>query len=126
LGAGGVLLLAVSLAWHGPETQGALLRLTEGWSGRFAVLLLAVALVPNAAVWAAAYALGPGFLLGAGTVVTPFSSAPAPLLPPFPLLAAVPDPGAGTPLNWAAGVVPLAAGVVTGWFVGRDAAAPAR
>ncbi|MGW7218594.1 cell division protein PerM [Streptomyces sp. NPDC054826] len=126
LGAGGVLLLTVSLAWHGPETQGALLRLTEGWSGRFAVLLLAVALVPNAAVWAAAYALGPGFLLGAGTVVTPFSSAPAPLLPPFPLLAAVPDPGAGTPLNWAAGVVPLAAGVVTGWFVGRDAAAPAR
>ncbi|MGW6295009.1 cell division protein PerM [Streptomyces sp. NPDC055058] len=126
LGAGGVLLLTVSLAWHGPETQGALLRLTEGWSGRFAVLLLAVALVPNAAVWAAAYALGPGFQLGAGTVVTPFSSAPAPLLPPFPLLAAVPDPGAGTPLNWAAGVVPLAAGVVTGWFVGRDAAAPAR
>lgn len=126
LGAGGVLLLTVSLAWHGPETQGALLRLTEGWSGRFAVLLLAVALVPNAAVWAAAYALGPGFLLGAGTVVTPFSSAPAPLLPPFPLLAAVPDPGAGTPLNWAAGVVPLAAGVVTGRFVGRDAAAPAR
>src|SRR5690606_8926047 len=92
LGAGGVLLLTVSLAWHRPETQGALLRLTEGWSGRFAVLLLAVALVPNAAVWAAAYALGPGFLLGAGTVVTPFSSAPAPLLPPFPLLAAVPDP----------------------------------
>ncbi|MFJ9663859.1 DUF6350 family protein [Streptomyces sp. NPDC101219] len=126
LGAGGVLLLTVSLAWHGPETQGALLRLTEGWSGRFAVLLLAVALVPNAAVWAAAYALGPGFLLGAGTVVTPFSSAPAPLLPPFPLLAAVPDPGAGTPLNWATGVVPLAAGVVTGWFVARDAAAPVR
>ncbi len=123
--AGGALLLTVSLALHGSETQGALLRVTEGWSGRFAVLLLAVTLVPNAAVWAAAYALGPGFLLGAGAAVTPLSSAPVPLLPPFPLLAAVPDPGAGTWLNWAAGAVPLTAGVVTGWYVGRDAAGPA-
>ncbi|MEU3946100.1 DUF6350 family protein [Streptomyces sp. NPDC029526] len=123
--AGGALLLTVSLALHGSETQGALLRVTEGWSGRFAVLLLAVTLVPNAAVWAAAYALGPGFLLGAGAPVTPLSSAPVPLLPPFPLLAAVPDPGAGTWLNWAAGAVPLTAGMVTGWYVGRDAAGPA-
>ncbi|CAL9446329.1 hypothetical protein SUDANB70_02361 [Streptomyces sp. enrichment culture] len=122
---GGALLLTVSLAWHGAETQGALLRVTEGWSGRFAVLLLAVALVPNAAVWAAAYALGPGFLLGAGAAVTPLASAPVPLLPPFPLLAAVPEPGAGSWPNWAAGAVPLAAGVVTGWYAGRDAAAPA-
>ncbi|MET7292141.1 DUF6350 family protein [Streptomyces griseoloalbus] len=118
---GGALLLAVSLAWHGGETRTAFPRLTEGWSGWLAVLLLCVTLVPNAAVWAAAYALGPGFLLGTGAPVTPLSSAPAPLLPPFPLLAAVPDAGAGTPANWAAGVVPVAAGAVVGWFVGRGA-----
>ncbi|MFC9890613.1 cell division protein PerM [Streptomyces pilosus] len=121
LAGGGALLLAVSLAWHGDETRGAFLRLTEGWSGWLAVLLLCVTLVPNAAVWAAAYALGPGFLLGDGTPVTPLVSAPAPLLPPFPLLAAVPDAGAGTPWNWAAGTVPLAAGAVAGWYVGRGA-----
>ncbi|MFJ9661839.1 DUF6350 family protein [Streptomyces griseoflavus] len=121
LAGGGALLLAVSLAWHGEETREAFLGLTEAWSGRLAVLLLCVTLAPNAAVWAASYALGPGFLLGDGVPVTPLASAPAPLLPPFPLLAAVPDAGAGTPWNWAAGTVPLAAGAVTGWYVGRGA-----
>ncbi|MDT0406629.1 cell division protein PerM [Streptomyces edwardsiae] len=118
---GGALLLTVSLARHGGEARQAFARLTEGWSGWLAVLLLCVTLAPNAAVWAAAYALGPGFLLGTGTRVTPLSSESAPLLPPFPLLAAVPDAGAGTAVNWAAGVLPVTAGLVTGWFVGRGA-----
>ncbi|MGZ3117327.1 cell division protein PerM [Streptomyces sp. H62] len=121
---GGALLLAVSLVWHSAAAQEAFLRLTEGWSGRFAVLLLCLTLVPNAAVWASVYALGPGFVLGTGHVVGPLSSAPAPLLPPFPLLAAVPDAGPGTPLHWAAAAVPLAAGAVVGWFTAR-AATPA-
>ncbi|SDC72989.1 hypothetical protein SAMN05216505_103329 [Streptomyces prasinopilosus] len=119
---GGTLLLAVSLLWHGGETREAFLGLTQGWSGRAAVLLLGVALLPNAAVWAASYALGPGFLLGVGHAVTPLSAAPAPLLPTFPLLAAVPDAGTGTPVNWAAGAVPLAAGAVAGWYVAKGAA----
>ncbi|MFF0513855.1 DUF6350 family protein [Streptomyces sp. NPDC004250] len=118
---GGALLVGVSLVWHGAAAQEAFLRLTEGWSGRFAVLLLCLALVPNAAVWAAVYALGPGFALGTGHVVHPLASAPAPLLPPFPLLAAVPDAGPGTPLHWAAGGVPLVAGAVVGWFTARAA-----
>ncbi|MGV4985659.1 cell division protein PerM [Streptomyces sp. NRAIS4] len=118
---GGALLLGVSLVWHGGAARVSFLQLTEGWAGRFAVLLLGIALIPNAAVWAGSYALGPGFFLGAGHVVHPFASDPAPLLPPFPLLAAVPDAGAGTPLNWAAGVVPVAAGVTAGWFVARRA-----
>ncbi|MGW0207074.1 cell division protein PerM [Streptomyces sp. NPDC003233] len=120
---GGALLVAVSLVWHGGAARASFVQLTEGWTGRFAVLLLGVALIPNAAVWAASYALGPGFLLGVGHVVQPFASDPAPLLPPFPLLAAVPDAGAGAPPNWAAGLVPVAAGVTAGWFVARGAAA---
>ncbi len=118
---GGALLLTASLVWHGGAAQTSFLRLTEALSGRFAVLLLCLALIPNAAVWSAAYALGPGFALGARHTVDPLSSAPAPLLPPFPLLAAVPDAGTGTPLNWLAGLVPLAAGVMVGWFVARVA-----
>ncbi|MFB6843617.1 DUF6350 family protein [Streptomyces sp. NPDC056373] len=123
---GGALLVMVSLVGHGATTWAGLLGLTEGWSGRFAVVLLCVALFPNAAVWGAAYALGPGFALGAGHAVGPLSSAPAPLLPPFPLLAAVPDAGEGTPLHWATGVVPLAAGVVVGWTVAKGAASGER
>ncbi|MDQ1016893.1 cell division protein PerM [Streptomyces afghaniensis] len=119
---GGALLVVVSLVGHGAAAQAALLRLTEGWSGRFAVLLLCVALLPNAAVWGAAYALGPGFALGAGHVVSPLSSSPAPLLPPFPLLAAVPEAGEGRWVHWAAaGAVPVVAGVVVGRVVARGA-----
>ncbi|WP_328550123.1 cell division protein PerM [Streptomyces sp. NBC_00366] len=116
---GGAVLLAVSLVWHGEAARATFLQLTEGWSGRFAVLVLCLLLVPNAAVWGAAYALGPGFVLGAGHVVGPLSAAPEPLLPAFPLLAAVPEAGTGTWLNWLAGVAPLTAALTVGWFVGR-------
>ncbi|MFF4548974.1 DUF6350 family protein [Streptomyces sp. NPDC001406] len=118
---GGTLLLLVSLVGHGGPARASFGQLTEGWSGQFAVLLLCAALAPNAAVWSAAYALGPGFVLGAGHLVYPLASNPAPLLPPFPLLAAVPVAGAGTPLNWAAGVVPVVAGVTVAWFTVRVA-----
>ncbi|WP_340385169.1 DUF6350 family protein [Streptomyces sp. SS7] len=119
---GGALLVAVSSVWHAGAARGAFLQLTEGWSGRFAVLLLCLALVPNAAVWGAAYAVGPGYVLGVGHVVSPLGSDPAPLLPPFPLLAAVPEAGPGTVWNWAAGVVPVLAGVVVGVRVGTAGA----
>ncbi|MGR6972237.1 cell division protein PerM [Streptomyces cynarae] len=120
---GGALLVGLSLVWHGEVVRGSFLQVTQGWAGRGAVLLLAVALVPNAAVWAAAYALGPGFLLGAGHGMGPWSPTTAPpLMPPFPLLAAVPGSGGGL-LGWAVGVVPFAAGVVVGWFMARGARA---
>ncbi|GDY76486.1 hypothetical protein SAV31267_059710 [Streptomyces avermitilis] len=119
---GGALLVGVSLVWHGGPAQDSFLRLTEGWSGRFAVLLLALVLVPNAAVWGAAYGLGPGFELGAGHMTGPLATGTPPaLLPPFPLLAAVPE--AAGPWGWVAGVVPLAAGVTVGWFTAGAAVA---
>ncbi|MFF4251197.1 DUF6350 family protein [Streptomyces sp. NPDC001663] len=124
---GGSLLVGVSLVWHGTAARGFFLQLTEGWSGRFAVLMLCLSLVPNAAVWGAAYALGPGFALGTGHAVGPLSSAPAPLLPPVPLLAAVPEAGPGGWINWAAGAVPVATGLTVGWFVGAlDGGRPGR
>ncbi|MFE9169941.1 DUF6350 family protein [Streptomyces kebangsaanensis] len=123
---GGALVLGVSLVGHGETAQGAFLTLAEGWSGRFAVLLLCLALLPNAVLWAVAYSLGPGFLLGSGHVVGPLFSSPAPLLPPFPLLAAVPDAGPGTPLTWASAAVPVAAGLTMGWFVAGAAVRESR
>ncbi|MFF0199157.1 DUF6350 family protein [Streptomyces sp. NPDC005017] len=118
---GGALLVGASLVWHGDAARASFAQLTEGWSGRFAVLLICLALLPNAAIWAACYALGPGFALAVGHVTHPLSSDPAPLLPPFPLLAAVPEAGPGTAPNWAAAAVPLAAGVTVGWFTARAA-----
>ncbi|WP_369657822.1 DUF6350 family protein [Streptomyces sp. RPA4-2] len=48
---GGALLVGVSLVWHGDLARDSFQQLTAVWSGRFAVLLLCLALVPNAAVW---------------------------------------------------------------------------
>jgi Family of unknown function (DUF6350) len=120
LAVGGALLFAVSLVWHAGAAHESLVRLTGGLSGRCAVLLLCVALLPNAAVWGAAYGLGPGFTLGTGHTVTPLASSPASVLPPFPLLTAVPEPGPGSPLNWAAGAVPLAAALTVAWLTASD------
>ncbi|MFD5143780.1 DUF6350 family protein [Streptomyces sp. NPDC058401] len=118
---GGALLVGASLAWHGSQVQGSFAALTGVWSGRFAVLLLALALIPNAVVWGASYALGPGFALGTGAAATPLGFAGSPALPGFPLLAALPGAGTGTPLTWAVGAVPVVAGLAVGWFAVRRA-----
>lgn len=124
---GGALLAAAAMAWHAHATADAFGGLTGSFSGRFAVLLLTVALAPNAALWAASYALGTGFALGTGNLVTP-AGAPGhlPVLPAFPLLAALPgqvgDGGAGV-LAWCVTAAPVAAGVALGLYVSRIAVA---
>ncbi|MYW68390.1 hypothetical protein GTY65_30590 [Streptomyces sp. SID8379] len=115
--AGGALVVAAGLVWHGGDVRESFLRLTGAWSGRFAVLLLCVALVPNAVIWGAAYALGPGVVLGAGQTVGPLGSSGGALLPAFPLLAAVPEAGPGTPFTWAVAAVPVVAAATVAWFV---------
>nr|BEK66307.1 hypothetical protein KPHV_35340 [Kitasatospora purpeofusca] len=85
------------------------------------VLLLALVLLPNTVLWGAAYALGPGFAVGAGTVVSPVRTALGPV-PEFPLFALLPEPGAG---GWRLAVcaLPALAGVVPGLLLGRAASA---
>ncbi|MFJ2896252.1 DUF6350 family protein [Streptomyces sp. NPDC087218] len=119
---GGALLVAVALVRHAESAQQSFVRLSDDGAGQVSVLLLALALVPNAAVWAAAYGLGPGFALGTASAVTPLAFSGSPALPAFPLLAAVPAEGPGTAPNWAAGAVPVAAGVTIAWFTVRRAA----
>lgn len=118
---GGAAAAAVSLAWHAGEAQAAYTGLAGEWSGRAAVLLLVLALLPNMAVWGAAYGLGPGFTLGTGALATPLGLAGDPAVPPFPLLAALPGEGRGTWIHWAAAAAPLAAALVQGHRVGRPA-----
>lgn len=64
---------------------------------------LMVLVVPNAIAFSGSYLLGPGFTVGAGTLVTPQAAAVG-ALPMFPLLAALPDNGPAP--GWA------------GWLVG--------
>ncbi|MCM2412233.1 DUF6350 family protein [Streptomyces sp. RKAG290] len=119
---GGALVVAAALVWHAEPVQESFLRLSGEWAGRIAVLLLALLLVPNAAVWGAAYGLGPGFAVGTASTATPMAFEGRPALPDFPLLAALPAGGAGTPLNWAAAAVPVAAALTIAWFTVRRAA----
>ncbi|MFE3150728.1 DUF6350 family protein [Streptomyces sp. NPDC059218] len=121
---GGALLVAVALMWHAHPAQESFGRLAGDWAGRVSVFLLALVLVPNAAVWGAAYGLGPGFALGTASTVTPLAFSGRPALPGFPLLAAMPAEGPGTVLNWSATAVPVAAGVTVAWFTVRRAAPP--
>ncbi|MFD9811647.1 DUF6350 family protein, partial [[Kitasatospora] papulosa] len=118
---GGALLVAVALVWHAGAARESFLGLSGDWAGRISVLLLAGALVPNAAMWGASYGLGPGFALGASSMATPLAFTGPPALPDFPLLAAVPSHGPGTGANWAATAVPAAAGLVVARFVARGA-----
>jgi hypothetical protein len=91
------------------------------------LLLVQLAYVPNAVIWAVSYMLGPGFAFGAGTVVAPTGSALG-SLPSFPLLAALPS-GAhgGLPpvLTVAVLALPYVAGVFGGLLMARSAPSPA-
>ncbi|MET7640465.1 DUF6350 family protein [Streptomyces sp. NPDC005438] len=117
---GGAALVALATLWHADSVQLSFPQLTTATSGRLAVLLLAVALSPNAAIWAAAYGLGPGFTLGGGSLVAPSQVTELPHLPHFPLLAALPHPGDGGPGPTAlAAAVPVLAALALGCCVAR-------
>ena len=94
-------------------------RSIPGSAGGIALLLVQLALVPNAFVWAGSYALGAGFSLGTGSVVAPAGTELG-ILPGLPLLGALPGhgPGGAAQLWWlAAGVL---AGAVAAWIVVRS------
>ena len=74
-------------------------RLHTGAGDATVYTVLSATLVPNAALFTGSYLLGPGFLVGTGTMVSPALVSLGPV-PMFPLLAALPDNGA-TPA-WAA------------------------
>ncbi|MFD5101945.1 cell division protein PerM, partial [Streptomyces albidochromogenes] len=122
LGGGAAVALA-ALVWHAGAAQATFFQLAGDWSGRFALALLVLALAPNAAVWGAAYGLGPGFALGAGATAAPLGVAGAPALPHFPLVAALPTGGA-TPVHWATLAVPVVAAGAVAWCTVRTAAPP--
>jgi hypothetical protein len=88
--------------------------------GGVLLMLVGVAAVPNAVLCAGAFAAGPGFAIGTGTVVAP-SGVTLGAVPAFPLLAALPAEGAQP--WWIKGLVgaPLLAGLVGGIVVVRHA-----
>ncbi len=116
-GLGLVLVATVVLATAlvlGEQQVGALevaLGLDAG--GVVAWSLLVLAYLPNLLAWALAWALGAGFTVGSGSLVS-LSGTQLGMLPAIPVLGALPEAGAASPwlLSW------LAAGVATGAVAG--------
>lgn len=106
---------AAALTWSLIDQLDRVVRLTAaldpGASGGVALVVAQLAFAPNAAVWAASYALGSGFLLGEQTLVAPASTELG-LLPGVPLFGGLPDPGPGSTLALAWLAVGAVAGAV--------------
>jgi hypothetical protein len=123
--ASGGLLLAAAIEVGGAGTSAA--ALADGAAGLLGLLLACTLLLPNAVLWAAGYALGPGFALGTDALASPLGGRPG-VLPDFPLFALVPvgGPEADGP-SWRLGVglLPLFAAAVPALLLGRAAAGAA-
>jgi hypothetical protein len=111
--AAGLLLVLVSLGVHAGRVGELAGSLDAGLVGTVVLVLGSVLLLPNAALWAVAYAAGPGFAVGVGTGVSPFSAVLGPV-PAFPLLAALPQDGTPPPAVRLVLLLPVLAGVAAG------------
>lgn len=118
--AGGLLLFLVALAMSLDEVLAITRSLAPGVIGGALLLIVQLAYLPNAVVFAVCYALGPGFAVGAETLVAP-TGVSVGALPALPMLAALPANGAAPVLSLAALAVPFVAGALGGMVTQRNA-----
>jgi hypothetical protein len=113
--AAGAAAVGVSVALHAGDAVDTVAVYGTGVAGQAGLVLLCLAYAPNFAIWAAAYLLGPGFAIGAGTVISSSDVVAGPL-PALPVFAGLPDgplPALGAGLL----AVPTLAGLVAGWLM---------
>jgi hypothetical protein len=123
LGAGaGLAGLALALA--GDDATDTIAAYRTGVAGQAGITLLCLAYAPNAATWAAAYLVGPGFAVGLHTTVRT-TDVSLGVLPGVPLFAGLPSGSLGD-AGMALLAVPLAAGMVAGGLLVRPRPRAAR
>ena len=88
-----------------------------GVAGQAGITLVSLAYGANGVVWAAAYLLGPGFLLGSDSAVQ-VTEVSVGSLPTVPLLAGLPDGPVGAS-GAALLAVPVLAAMAAGWLLTR-------
>lgn len=120
--AGGAVIGGIALALQLDEASDLASRLRPGAVGAVLLTIVCIGYIPNAAIWAASFAVGPGFAVGAGTTITP-SVAESGALPAFPLLAALPSDGPPPAIVAITMLLPLVAALVGGAVVARRASA---
>jgi uncharacterized protein DUF6350 len=115
--AAGAAVAGIAVAASGGPAAEIVSAYQTGVAGQAGLTLLCLAYAPNLATWAVAYLVGPGFAVGAGTVVRS-SEVDAGPLPALPVFAGLPDgplPTTGAVLL----VVPVVAGAIAGWLLAR-------
>jgi len=117
LGVGAVLAVG-ALLLHAGSVVDAGRGLGPGPVGGVALVLVCLAYLPDAIVWGAAYAAGPGFAVGAHTSVSPLGVHLG-AVPSLPLLAALPGPGSAPAYSFPALAAPVIAGAVAGVILMR-------
>ncbi|MFA1549046.1 cell division protein PerM [Actinomadura chokoriensis] len=122
--ASGAVLVGAALAMNMRAAGDLYDMLAPGVVGGVLLLLVELAFLPNAVIWGMAYAVGPGFSVGAGTSVSP-TGVFLDVVPAFPPLAALPQPGPAPALSLIALAAPFVAGAVGGVLTVRSLPSPA-
>jgi hypothetical protein len=115
LGASAVIVLALLLL-HRSRASDLWAELGPGLGGGFALAVVCVVAAPTLVLWTASALLGPGFALGSHTSVD-LTGAQLGSVPGLPILAALPSPGTFPGWVFVLGLIPLAAGMLSGWRV---------
>jgi Family of unknown function (DUF6350) len=115
--AAGAAFTGLSVAVGGGQAADMIAAYRTGVAGQAGITLLSLAYGANAVVWAAAYLLGPGFALGAGSAVR-LTEVTVGRLPTLPLLAGLPVGPVGS-AGAALLAVPVLVGMVAGALMTR-------
>ena len=83
------IFLGLSLALHLKTIENLIVVLQPGWLGGALLFLLNLIYLPNAIIATLSYLVGPGFALGAGTLISPLTHRISEI-PALPLLGALP------------------------------------
>jgi hypothetical protein len=103
------LVLGISLAFHLSTIKNLIVVLQPGWLGGALLLLFNLLYLPNAIVATLAYLVGPGFAIGAHTLVAPLTHRILEI-PAVPLLGGLPT--GRHPLILLSGIAIVIAGIV--------------
>ncbi|MFI5492671.1 DUF6350 family protein [Actinoplanes sp. NPDC051859] len=115
--AAGAAFAGLSIAIGGGQAADMIGAFRTGVAGQTGITLVSLGYGANGAVWAAAYLLGPGFLLGTDSSVRLTELTVGPL-PTLPLLAGLPNGPMGAS-GAALLAVPVLAAMAAGWLLTR-------
>ncbi|MDP4506496.1 cell division protein PerM [Nonomuraea turcica] len=119
----GLALVLVAIVLNFDQVRELSSVLSPGLVGGLLLVLLQLLYLLNVVIWASSYIAGPGFAIGADTLVAP-TGVQLGTVPSLPLLGALPESGPVPAWMMAVIALPFAAGAVAGVMVARISPSP--